>query len=602
MPSWATVTDRREFHVAVDDKSAQSGDLSEILNEAREQRRLHPNDTIIIDLPSSIRLRTTIVLSECDSGSMQEAPLILRGPRNGARISGARAIDVHSSIGEGSENETIISIPAQSMGFSFNDKTWRRSSFSGTAPFPQIFQGERRLTMARWPATGFYLTPKIGSDIDGNSIAIRLDKEGYASIGNGRDVWLAGFWKNDWLYEIRRVRAVNTDAKHIVVEGVVETIPSMGHARIFALNIPDLREKGACRYDFEKKILNCHPFQIGDSIEIASLENLLTINGAKHLRIENVHFEKAYGTAVRINDASDIVLDGIFIGHSGAGISIQGGQDVVLENATITDLSEIGVQVGGGDRATLSRANHIIRYSHISRFGLDLRSYRPGIIIDGVGVTVDHCEIFDAPHAGVVFKGNDHLIANSYFHDLVKDTGDAGAIYAGRDFTARGNKILSNTFDRIRDNVGRHDVFAIYLDDLQSGVDISQNKFSEVDYPIFINGGSDNKVHNNYFSLTGGAAIRLEASGLTWQKNSILDGPLARSLTQVPYTSASWKFRYPELATRSRTDMGHPSGNEFKYNVIHNGSIFKFNTEFDRKYFLYSQGREVSVSIPYSGK
>jgi hypothetical protein len=59
----------------------------------------------------------------------------------------------------------------------------------------------------------------------------------------------------------------------------------------------------------------------------------------------------------------------------------------------------------------------------------------PPIRFDGVGTNVSHNHMHDTPHNVITFTGNNHNIEYNRIHDAVQDTGDAGAIYTGKDWT-----------------------------------------------------------------------------------------------------------------------------------------------------------------------
>ena len=83
--------------------------------------------------------------------------------------------------------------------------------------------------------------------------------------------------------------------------------------------------------------------------------------------------------------------------------------------------------------------------------------------------------IEDSPHMAVYFDGNDHLIEGNRISRMCAEVDDAGAIYAGRDWTYRGNVIRGNVITDISRGDPRENLSAIYLDDMLSGVTVEQN-------------------------------------------------------------------------------------------------------------------------------
>lgn len=43
-------------------------------------------------------------------------------------------------------------------------------------------------------------------------------------------------------------------------------------------------------------------------------------------------------------------------------------------------------------------------------------------------------KIYDGPHIGILFGGNDNIIEENEIFDICKETNDVGAIYSGRDW------------------------------------------------------------------------------------------------------------------------------------------------------------------------
>ena len=64
-------------------------------------------------------------------------------------------------------------------------------------------------------------------------------------------------------------------------------------------------------------------------------------------------------------------------------------------------------------------------------------------------------------------RGNDHVIEFNEIHHVALETGDVGAIYTGRDYTYRGNRIRHN-FIHDTGGVGMGSM-GVYMDDCVSG-------------------------------------------------------------------------------------------------------------------------------------
>ena len=68
----------------------------------------------------------------------------------------------------------------------------------------------------------------------------------------------------------------------------------------------------------------------------------------------------------------------------------------------------------------------------------------PGGARNGCGIAVRGCKIFDAPHMAMRYESNDCVFESNNIHHVLLETGDAGAIYSGRDWTTQGNVVCHN--------------------------------------------------------------------------------------------------------------------------------------------------------------
>jgi hypothetical protein len=102
--------------------------------------------------------------------------------------------------------------------------------------------------------------------------------------------------------------------------------------------------------------------------------------------------------------------------------------------------------------------------------------YHPGISLTGVGNRAANNLIHSAPHMAIYFSGNEHVIEYNEIHHVSFESNDAGAIYAGRDWTMRGNVIRHNYLHDITGFENRGCV-GVYLDDMFASAAIYGNVF-----------------------------------------------------------------------------------------------------------------------------
>jgi len=133
----------------------------------------------------------------------------------------------------------------------------------------------------------------------------------------------------------------------------------------------------------------------------------------------------------------------------------------------VFDTGDGGVTLSGGDRQTLSAGGHFVENCHFQRQGRWSKCYVPAVSMDGFGQRASHNLIHDHPHCAILFAGNDHLIEFNDIHHIALETGDVGAIYSGRDYSFRGNRIRHNYIHETG-GVGMGSM-GVYMDDCVSG-------------------------------------------------------------------------------------------------------------------------------------
>ena len=195
--------------------------------------------------------------------------------------------------------------------------------------------------------------------------------------------------------------------------------------------------------------------------------------------------------------------------------------------------------------------------------------YRPAIEIDGVGIRVLRNEISDLPHIAVIYAGNEHLIEANHVHHVVQETGDAGAICIGRDWTAHGNVLRGNLVHDIPGTDARYQN-AFYVDDMASGITLQDNLVVRCNWGMLIGGGRDNVIRNNAF-VACGKAIMYDARGVGWMAPNIADpktSTLHRRLAAMPIDRDPWKSRYPMLQGYLTDRFGRPVGGVLEGNAL----------------------------------
>ena len=238
-----------------------------------------------------------------------------------------------------------------------------------------------------------------------------------------------------------------------------------------------------------------------------------------------------------------------------------------MSNCLVYNTGGGGIACSGGDRNTLTSCNNVVNNNEIHDIAYWHKTYLPAIEINGVNVIVRENNIYDIPHFAVAFQGNEHIIEKNRMRNVCYESNDAGAIYAGRDYTCRGSIIRYNYFADLLGYEGRGCI-AIYFDDGMCSAEVYGNVIINMPYVgILIGGGRDFDVHDNYF-FNCKLALMLDDRLDRW---SCRNSRNVKHLDDVPYRSDVWKKAYPHLYNILDDEPTLPKYNKFYNNTVIGG-------------------------------
>ncbi len=156
----------------------------------------------------------------------------------------------------------------------------------------------------------------------------------------------------------------------------------------------------------------------------------------------------------------------------------------------------------------------VIDNNSIHDFELRYKVYLPAVrLYNTVGAVVSHNELYNASHSAVILahaaegnvympdkaggRGIDNIIEYNVFKNLLKDSGDCGAIYSDRSVSNRDNIVRYNIFSSIEDGSGAQ--MGIYYGDALSGQQIYGNIFYDAGTEGIRADGRDNTIRDNVF-------------------------------------------------------------------------------------------------------
>ena len=469
----------------------------------------------------------------------------------------------------------------------------------------ELFYDDKPMTLARWPNTGFVMTGPVSNpgsiprdDDKGNEGGTFVYKEEEPSKWtSAEDVWMFGYWCWDWADECIRVGSIDTEKKEVKLDAPHHYGLKEGK-RYYAFNLlEELDNPSEWYLDRKTGILYFWPpgpIQNGE-VWVSLLKGpMVAARGVNHVTFQGLTFECVRGTIMHMVGGAHnrvagctfrnagnlgIVLgvgaaEGEVVGLLGCSVHSRGYQDTAwnrnagvghrIDGCTLYNLGEGGIILGGGDRIALAHGDNAVLNCEIHNYSRSVTTNRPAIWIDGAGNRVQHNHIHDAPHTGIMFWGNDHLIEFNEIDAICKETGDVGAIYTGRDWTMRGNVLRYNYIHNVH-GPGLHGAQAIYLDDQASGTLCFGNVIVDVSRAFLIGGGRDNVVENNVM-VQCDQSVYIDARGTGWTNDNA--GTIGKRLGVVPYKEDAWRARYPKLAEILEDEPGLPKGNAVRNNVL----------------------------------
>jgi len=399
------------------------------------------------------------------------------------------------------------------------------------------------------------------------------------------DLRFHGFWKYAWADCHVQAASIDTATRTVTF---TET-PGYGIEAgqpWYAYNIPEeITEPGEWWLDRSTGIVYLWPpagFDASEVVFSSLADPVVRLNDAAWVELRDLSIEAGRAELVRVEDGSNVSLVGLSLLGAGTDAVVMSGAQHRMDHCHVAGVGNGGVRVSGGDRPSLTESENVIEHSHFEHFGQWEWTYRPAVNLSGAGNVARNNLIHDAPHSAILYGGNENTIELNEIHNVCEFSSDAGAIYAGRDWGARGNVIRHNFIHDVATNFEGYGVHGIYLDDCLSGIRVEGNVLYRISgHAIQHGGGRDDLMVNNVIARCGDG-LSADKRGIDWLANGSPNNTpgdswnLLEKLQQVGYQDEPWASRYPECAAipndwNAIIDPGaqwlYPEGSVFSRNV-----------------------------------
>lgn len=509
-----------------------------------------PGPVCVRLMPGEYPVERTIELTAADSGT-EAAPIVYRADQKGAAVLyGGRRLDGFIPV---TDPVVLGRLPAEARGkvFQCDLKKAGIKDYSplaergfGFRPPPstlEVFFNGAPLTLARWPNAGFVNGGKIvqpGSKPANKPSVFEYLDDRLARWANAEDAWLFGYFRHGWADRTLKIRSINTAAKQLACGPYddlfgenMNPVPwfNKGRIKYFAFNLlEELDQQGEWYLDRKTGLLYCYPpaDPAKAVVEIGMLPApMLTLTQVSQVRLEGLVFDLSRADCMSLEDCAGCLVAGCTVKRfAGSGISIHGGRGNGILGCDLYSLGRGATEVTGGDRQTLTPAQHFVENCRMHSLGRQDHTYVPGIGMAGVGIRAAHNRFYDLPSSAIRFDGNDLLMEYNQSERMVLESEDQGAMETYGNPTFRGNVLRYNSFAFVGPKTpGEGSLFraGIRLDDAICGTLVYGNIFFHASQGfggVNMNSGRDNIIDNNIFpECEKGITGNYEAKNGQWK-------------------------------------------------------------------------------------
>ena len=416
-----------------------------------------------------------------------------------------------------------------------------------TMPVFELFYKNKPQNMARWPNKHLTRLPI-------NEVPKKYDSR-FAKWAKEKELWLYGYWNNDWADAYEKVANIAENGKISLVLPVNRY--GFGRRMGCVINaLCELDSPGEWYLDTAKDLIYLYPpadFN-PDQCILSAFQTPFTANNCNYLQIRDLNFDFIRGDALIFKNCSNLSIVNLNISKtSGCGIKIYGGKHHLIHSCAINSMGRGGIDLRVGDWTTLDNSYTVLENCRISNLSRIDRTYTPAVLAEGMGIKIRYNEFVHIPSSAIRIEACDTLVELNIFRKCVYESGDQGALDMWANPLYRGNVIRWNFFDSIINNAAHLGAAAVRCDDFISGFMVSENIFSKGSNHGFgafqNNQGGDNYVEGNLIIDWAKAFSGRTTQGKNWVKRIQRHKRSKRVLKSTQWQSKKWLEKYPMLKT-----------------------------------------------------
>lgn len=625
----------RTFHVSPKGKADNDGSsaapfdsLAAAKKAVAEYKKKNPGVKIdVIFNEGEYRFSDSVKFTSADSGT-KSAPITYKAAE-GAKVyfKGSKVLNA-GSLKTVRDPETLAKLPKETRGkvkyidlkaegITKEDLGAIPASFGAQAESNELFVNDKVQALSRWPNgeneyVQFDSVAEAGGGTQNSGGAIKIGSYRLERWENAPDAWIVGFLGNDWTYDRVGIKSIDAANKTVYLEpGAIYALSDNESKRYAVINLlEELDMPGEWYIDRENEILYYYPEGDISEIELSVTDkDLIDMENVSNVNFSGITFSQTRANAVRLREKmenmefSDCIFEniakyGIYQTVSTVSEVAKGTptQNQFHENGNVNfrlnknafidcGISAFSIICGSRDDNRPSGCGIVNNYIYNTG-----RTNKKAIAayFEGVGIEVANNTIHSVGY-GLDYHGADISIHHNEIYNALGHLNDGGAIYTGRAFINRGNKIYNNYIHDAKKKtllISDNMAYGIYLDDLDCGTEIFGNIIAGTNVGVLVNGGMSNNVHDNIIADASGkddyGAVGFGVYGGM--------GNSAKIAQQTAQGEAALKLSGYAKYTDIKEDLesgklSYPARNIIKNNITLNAKISKWNMIPEWKYY-----------------